>query len=299
MSAEVVVLAGGDSPEREFSLSSGKAVVTALTQAGYAVTQVDTAAASWWQLLCDRRPKAVFIALHGAGGEDGQVQAVLEMLQIPYTGSGVLASALAFDKLRCKYLLRGIGLATPEFVVLKEPRDAVELLDRYGCCAVKPSCSGSSLGVSRVTKIGELAAAHQSAANYPGGILAERWIDGDEFAVALLEGHSLPAVRIESEREFYDFEAKYRDRDTRCHCPCGLDAREELQLQSLARAAFDAVGGRGWGRADIIRDSGGNCFLLELNTVPGLTARSLVPKAAAAEGIDFMPLTELILETAQ
>lgn len=280
----VVVLLGGNSPEREVSLDSGGAVAGALERLGAEVTRIDTAASDWWQPLPGA--ELVFIALHGEGGEDGTVQGMLQTLGIPYTGSGVLASALAMNKTLCKRLWQGMGLPTQPFVELAEGSDWVGIMAELGAAFVKPAAGGSSIGTRAVRTSAELEAAWQDTKQY-GAVIAERLIDGAEYTVAVLGDDVLPAIRVETDNPFYDYEAKYHSDDTRYICPCGLEASEEAELAELACAAFTSLGCETWGRVDFMRDADGSFYLLEVNTVPGMTGHSLVPMAAAARGIQF------------
>lgn len=294
LSGPVAVLSGGNSAEREVSLLSGQAVFAALARQGVAATLVDTADSGWWQRFPGEFAHA-FIALHGPGGEDGTVQGMLETLGVSYTGSGVMASALAMDKLRTKQLWRGIGLATPEFEVLTAHSDFAELIRRWQTVMVKPAHEGSSIGMAKAASADALAAAYADAARYDAVVLAERCIRGAEYTVAVLGERALPAIRLETDNVFYDYEAKYVSDDTRYLCPCGLSAERERELATLALAAFDSLGCRGWGRADVMQDGDGTFYLLEVNTVPGMTSHSLVPMAAQAAGLDFDALVLEIL----
>jgi D-alanine-D-alanine ligase len=293
----VVVLLGGDSSEREISLLSGNAVIAALKRKQVDVRAFDPRATPLAELLamgCDR----VWIALHGPGGEDGTVQGALECLGIPYTGSGVMGSALGMDKLRTKRLAQAVGVATADSVVLASADDLPLALERLGLpLIVKPATQGSSVGMTKVERAADLPAAFALAARHDESVFAEPWITGAEYTVAVLQGAALPSIRIETPKSFYDYEAKYFRDDTRYFCPSGLSAPAERHLASLALAAFDAVGAEGWGRVDFMADRAGRPLLLELNTVPGMTDHSLVPMAARAAGIDFDTLVWRVLET--
>lgn len=294
----VGVLYGGSSAEREISLKSGSEVVRGLRTAGVDVLPMEVSDDVVERLLSER-PDRVFIALHGPGGEDGCVQGVLELLGIPYTGSGVLASALAMDKVRTKQVWQGMGLPTPRFAELNENSDWAATIAKLGGRAiVKPAHEGSSIGMSQAGSAEELQAAWHAAQQYDGMVLAEEWIEGSEFTVALLGADVLPPIRLETDNTFYDFEAKYLSNETRYLCPCGLDSKREAALKQLARRAFDSLGCSGWGRVDVMQRADGKFELLEVNTVPGMTDHSLVPMAARAVGIDFPTLVVRILDSA-
>jgi D-alanine-D-alanine ligase len=291
----VAVLLGGDSSEREISLLSGNAVLAALQGRGvdaHAFDPRDRHLAS--TIDFDR----VWIALHGPGGEDGTVQGALEYLGVPYTGSGVMGSAIGMDKLRTKRLAHAIGVATADYVVLRGPQDFEIAIERLGLpLIVKPATQGSSVGMTKVERESDLPAAYQAAATLESSVFAEPWITGKEFTVAVLQGRALPSIRIETPKTFYDYEAKYFRDDTRYFCPSGLSSQAEQHLANLALAAFDAIGASGWGRADFMADATGRPLLLEVNTIPGMTSHSLVPMAARAVEIDFEELVWRVLET--
>jgi D-alanine-D-alanine ligase len=293
----VAVLLGGDSSEREISLLSGNAVLAALQGRGvdaHAFDPRDRALAS----LLDERFDRVWIALHGPGGEDGTLQGALEYLGVPYTGSGVMGSAVGMDKLRTKRLAHAIGVATADYVVLRGPQDFEIAVERLGLpLIVKPATQGSSVGMTKVERESDLPAAYQAAATLESSVFAEPWITGKEFTVAVLQGRALPSIRIETPKTFYDYEAKYFRDDTRYFCPSGLSSQAEQHLANLALAAFDAIGASGWGRADFMADATGRPLLLEVNTIPGMTSHSLVPMAARAAEIDFEELVWRVLET--
>jgi D-alanine-D-alanine ligase len=294
----VGVLFGGLSAEREISLQSGSAVISALEEAGVdhvAIDVGDNIVADIQAAKIDR----AFIILHGPGGEDGRIQALLEFLNIPYTGSDVASSALAMDKLRTKQLWRGVdvngkqGLPTPEFAVLTQGSHFSQVLEKLGGeVMVKPANEGSSIGMSRVNNAVELENAFQKAVHYQGSVLVERLIVGAEYTVAILDGEALPPIKLETNHSFYDFDAKYIAEDTRYLCPCGLSPEKEQEIKQLALNAFNALGCRGWGRVDVMADAHQNFYLLEVNTAPGMTSHSLVPMAAKAVGLSF---TELVL----
>ncbi|HVW70698.1 MAG TPA: D-alanine--D-alanine ligase [Steroidobacteraceae bacterium] len=293
----VAVLLGGDSSEREVSLQSGSAVLAALRSRGvdaHAFDPRDKALTALQEERFDR----VWIALHGPGGEDGTLQGALEYLGVPYTGSGVMGSAIGMDKLRTKRLAQAVGVATADYVVLRGPQDFEITLERLGLpLIVKPATQGSSVGMTKVECESDLAAAYRAAAKFETSVFAEPWITGAEYTVAVLQGRALPSIRIEAATAFYDYEAKYVRNDTRYHCPSGLSRQAEEHLANLALAAFDAIGASGWGRADFMADATGRPLLLEVNTIPGMTSHSLVPKAAGAAGIDFAQLVWHVLET--
>lgn len=297
----VGVLYGGLSAERDISLQSGAAVIAALQDLGIehvAIDVGDNIVADIQAANIDR----AFLMLHGPGGEDGRIQALLEFLHIPYTGSDVQASALAMDKLRTKLLWCGlqarglVNLPTPEFAVLNRQTDFAAVLAQLGGeVMVKPANEGSSIGMSRVNTAAELQAAFNKAAQYQGSVLVERLIVGAEYTVAIVDGEALPPIKLETEHSFYDFDAKYIAEDTRYICPCGLSAEKEQELKSLALNAFNALGCRGWGRVDVMADVQQNFYLLEVNTAPGMTSHSLVPMAAKAVGLSFAELVATIL----
>ena len=293
----VAVLYGGSSSEREISLLTGAAVLEALKRRGVDAHGFDPAQRPLGELVASGVARA-WIALHGPGGEDGTVQGALECLGIPYTGSGVLGSAVCMDKLRTKRLAAAVGVATADYAVLRGPEDFADAIARLGLpLIVKPATQGSSVGMSRVERAADMAAAYAAATLHEPLAFAEPWITGAEYTVAILQGRALPSIRIETPRAFYDYEAKYLRDDTRYHCPSGLSADAEKHLASLALAAFDACGAEGWGRADFMMDRTGRPLLLEINTVPGMTGHSLVPMAARAAGIDFDELVWRVLET--
>ncbi|APE29788.1 D-alanine--D-alanine ligase [Halomonas aestuarii] len=295
----VVVLYGGRSAEREVSLKSGEAVLASLKRSGVDAIGYDPADGGLVGLEA-LAPDHVFIALHGRGGEDGSLQGALELLDIPYTGSGVLASALGMDKQRTKLVWQALGLPTPECVMLGPDADWQSVVDRLGLpLIVKPVHEGSTLGISIVDSRDALEAAYRDAARFDARVMAERFIEGEEYTVSLLGGDVLPAIRVEVPSGFYDYEAKYLSNDTRYHLPCGLSGEEEADLADLCREAFAAIGAEGWGRIDVMRDGHGRFWLIEVNTVPGMTDHSLVPQSAAHAGIDFDTLVLRILATAE
>jgi D-alanine-D-alanine ligase len=259
---------------------------------------IDTAGAGLLDLLRRDAYDRVFIMLHGRGGEDGVIQGALEMIGIPYTGSGVLGSALGMDKLRTKQVWMGQGLPTPAFQVLRAEADlgGIEAELRFPCM-IKPAREGSSIGMTKVEQASQLAEAWRLAARYDDEVIAEQWVSGPEYTAAIVDDQALPLIRLETPRTFYDYEAKYQASDTRYVCPCGLDPHVEPRFQQLARAAFNAVGAHGWGRVDFILDAADSPQLIEVNTVPGMTDHSLVPMAARAAGISFEELVIQILAT--
>lgn len=293
---KVAVLMGGWSAEREVSLKSGEAVLNALLQQKVNAHKIDVNRKTIFDDLKNGQFDRVFIILHGPGGEDGVIQSVLEVLQLPYTGSGVLASALAMDKLRCKELMKGAGLPTPTYMKLDEFSDMNFIGATLGFpIMVKPALEGSSIGMSKVDEESALLSAWKVAEKFGSTVLAEQWVQGKEYTVAILGRTPLPVIRLETKRDFYDYAAKYDDDDTLYHCPCGLNEEEESQLQRLALATFDAVGAKGWGRVDIMSDEEGKPSVIEINTVPGMTSHSLVPMAAKAKGLSFNELVFNIL----
>ncbi len=291
---KVAVLMGGRSAEREISLNSGRAVLAALLRRGVNAHGLDVGADVLTQLAEGRYNRA-FIALHGRGGEDGVIQGALETLGLPYTGSGVIGSALGMDKFRCKLLWQGLGLPTPAFVLLKTEADLAAAAELGFPLVVKPAHEGSSIGVERVDDAAALHRAWQAAAQMDPEVIAECWITGPEYTVAILGLEALPLIRLETPHAFYDYDAKYQANSTRYLCPCGLAPEQEREAQQLALQAFNAAGARDWGRIDLMQDQAGQFWLLEVNTVPGMTDHSLVPMAAKAHGLDFDELVWRIL----
>lgn len=295
---KVAVLMGGRSAEREISLKSGTMVLNALKKSGVDAHAFDPRDSGLEALKAQRFERA-FIALHGRFGEDGTVQGALEYLGIPYTGSGVMASALAMDKWRTKLLWRAAGLPTPAYELINVRTDPAGLAARLGLpLMVKPAREGSSIGMSKVTSIEKIAPARELAARYDDIVIAERFIEGMELTAGILGEQPLPLIRLETPREFYDYQAKYFADDTRYICPCGLPAAQEQSIQQAALEAFRVLGCSGWGRVDAMLDRDGGLHLLEVNTIPGMTDHSLVPMAARACGISFEDLCVRILETA-
>ncbi|REL36600.1 D-alanine--D-alanine ligase [Thalassotalea euphylliae] len=298
----IAVLYGGTSAEREVSLNSGKAIANGLVQSGYHVELIDTKSVPL-SALAEKNIDCVFIALHGRGGEDGCLQGALEFMGLNYTGSGVLGSALCMDKVRTKQVLLAQGLPTAPFKVIQQAQfdmadcEAV-LAELGGVAMVKPAKEGSSIGMAKVTNAKALENALIEAFGFDERVLVEAWIHGPEYTVSILGDTALPAIHMETPREFYDYEAKYQSNSTLYHCPSGLPEQDEQALQALAKHAFDAVDAQGWGRVDVMRNEQGDWQVLEVNTVPGMTETSLVPKAAQAAGIGFSELVSRIAESA-
>lgn len=299
--SKVAVLYGGDSAEREVSLNSGKAVIAALDGQVNEVIAFDTkqrALSELEQLDVD----AVVIMLHGRGGEDGSLQGALEFMGIPYTGSGVLGSALAMDKIRSKQIFTSLGLPTAKFIsVSRDELNEVEsdwVVAKFnGGLMVKPSLEGSSIGMTKVDAPEQLLNALKEAFEFDSKVLLEQYIEGNEYTVAILGDEVLPSIRMRTPRSFYDYNAKYKADSTEYFCPSGLSTEKEAELAGLAKQAFDAVGASGWGRVDFMQDSEGKFYILEVNTVPGMTEKSLVPMAAKASGLSFAELVMAIVNT--
>jgi D-alanine-D-alanine ligase len=291
---KVAVLFGGESAERAVSLKSGQAVLAALLRQGVDAHGFDPAQRPLHEL---ERFDRAFIALHGRHGEDGTIQGALELMGIPYTGSGVMASALGMDKWRTKLLWQAAGVPTPRFELIDVDSDFAALEQRLGLpLFVKPASEGSSIGISKVKRKGELRLAYEEAARHDDLVLAEQFIGGGEYTVGILGDTALPIIRIVPANEFYDYDAKYVRDDTQYLCPCGLPGEVEQSLRAEAMRAFRLLGGRGWGRVDFLMDEFGNPYFLEINTAPGMTDHSLVPMAARAAGIGFDQLVVRILE---
>jgi D-alanine-D-alanine ligase len=294
---KVAVLMGGWAAEREVSLNSGAAVLKALCHAGVDAQGIDVGRDILTVLQTEHYDRA-FIVLHGRGGEDGVIQGALELMQLPYTGCGVMASAISMDKLMTKQVWMGANLPTPHFEMLQANTDFSAVVERLGLpLMVKPATEGSSIGMAKVKHMDQLEPAWRVAAQYDDQVFAEQWVEGDEYTCAILDQQAQPLIRLEVQNDFYDYEAKYQSNDTQYHCPCGLDQNAEESLQQLAQQAFSAVKGSGWGRVDMMRDQSGKTWLIEVNTVPGMTDHSLVPMAARANGISFEQLVIQILET--
>ncbi len=293
---KVAVLMGGSSAEREISLKSGAAVLKALKSRGVDAHAVDPQE-GFLQQLRDQAFDRAFIILHGRGGEDGLMQGALETIGMPYTGCGVMASAVGMDKYRTKLLWQGAGLPTPASCLLRSEADLAQAEALGFPLMIKPVHEGSSIGMAKAESAEQLRQAWTEASKYDALVLAEQWISGGEYTCALLRGEALPLIRLETPHGFYDYEAKYFSDSTRYHCPAGLGESDEQVFRKLALHAFEAVGGSGWGRVDILTDEQGKPWLLEVNTVPGMTDHSLVPMAARQAGIEFDELVWRILQT--
>jgi len=297
---KLAVLYGGDSAEREVSLDSGFAIANGLREAGFDVELIDTLGFCLTDLT-KRNIDRVFIALHGRGGEDGCIQGALQYMGIPYTGSDVLGSALSMDKIRSKQVFQAQGLPTAPFSIVekndyKQAKAGKILKDLGDMVMVKPANEGSSIGMAKAETAAELHQALTAAFEYDEEILVEAWINGPEYTVAILGDEALPAIHMETPNEFYDYEAKYQATTTQYHCPAGLSDEDELALKTLALKAFKATGAKGWGRVDVMRDNENQWQLLEVNTVPGMTETSLVPKSAKVFGLNFSELVTKIVE---
>jgi D-alanine-D-alanine ligase len=293
----VAVIFGGTSTEREVSLKSGAAVLAALQRRGVDACGFDPRDQLLPELLATGTDR-VWIALHGPGGEDGTLQGALECLGLPYTGSGVMGSAIGMDKLRTKRLAQAAGIPTSDYVELTGEQDLEAALTRLKLpLIVKPATQGSSVGMTKVERAQDFASAYRVAAAVDHSVLAEAWISGAEYTVSILNDRALPSIRIQPAKNFYDYEAKYLRNDTQYFCPSGLSKPAEEHLAALGLAAFAAVGADGWGRADFMMDGAGRAQLLEVNTVPGMTDHSLVPMAAKAAGLSFEELAWRILES--
>ncbi|NOQ34456.1 MAG: D-alanine--D-alanine ligase [Methylococcaceae bacterium] len=293
----VAVLMGGCAAEKEVSINSGTAVFKALKRKNVDVIVVDVGDNPLLALE-NKNIDRVFNIIHGRGGEDGVLQALLEIMKLPYTGSGVMASALTMDKLKTKLCWRGLGLPTPEWFLLKHIDDVDACIKKLDFpVIVKPAKEGSSLGMSKAGNKQQLLTAFSEAAKYDCDVYAESWVQGKEYTIGVLEGEALPVIRLETSHDFYDYDAKYKSNSTKYHCPCGLSSEEEKSLQQLALTAYEGVDVKGWGRVDVFIDTDNNAQLIEVNTVPGMTDHSLVPMAAAKSGIDFDELVWRILET--
>ena len=293
---KVAVLLGGKSAEREVSLDSGTAVLEALVRSGINAEAFDPQERSVTELVNYDR---AFVVLHGRGGEDGQIQGALEWLNIPYTGTGVQGSAIGMDKVKTKQVWQGSELPTAPYRIVTKNSNAQEIVSALDLpLIIKPVHEGSSIGMSKVEKVEDFADAIAKATEHDAVVMAEKWITGREFTIVILNGQALPVIRLQPPEDvaFYDYEAKYQRNDVEYGIPCGLSESEEKELQALALHAFQAVGASGWGRIDAMQDEQGKFWLLEVNTVPGMTSHSLVPKAAAAIGYSFDTLCVAILE---
>lgn len=293
---KVAVLFGGTSAEREVSLNSGSRVLAALQGQGIDVHAFDPAT----QTLDDLKGyDRAFIALHGRHGEDGTIQGALEFMHIPYTGSGVLASALAMDKFRTKLMWQAAGLPVPEYALLTADSDFAEIEEQLGLpLFVKPAREGSSIGVTKVKERGTLKAAYEEAARHDSLVIAEKGVMGGEYTVGIVGDDVLPIIKIVPATEWYDYEAKYNRDDTQYLCPCGLPEAKEMEIRKGALEAFRILGGRGWGRVDFLMDEAGNHYYLEVNTAPGMTDHSLVPMGARVAGMEYPALVRRVLELA-
>lgn len=290
----VAVLYGGQSAERPVSLKSGEAVYRALISQGVDAFLIDVDEKIIPRLQQEKIDR-VFIALHGAGGEDGRMQALMEFFNLPYTGSGVQASSLAMDKWKSKQIFSASGIRTPDYRILSRDNLDQVIAELGSELMVKPAHEGSSIGMSKVSSGEQLVQAFAEASQYDSSVFAEKLITGSEYTVAVLNDKALPAIKLETDHQFYDYDAKYLADDTRYLCPCGLSETQEVKLQQLALSAFRALGCSGWGRVDFMADGDGEFYILEVNTVPGMTDHSLVPMAAAADGLPFNDLVLAIL----
>ena len=293
---KVAVLFGGTSAEREVSLNSGSRVLAALQGQGIDAHPFDPASQPLDALKGYDR---AFIALHGRHGEDGTIQGALEVMHIPYTGSGVLASALAMDKFRTKLMWQAAGLPIPEYALLTADSDFAEIEEQLGLpLFVKPAREGSSIGVTKVKERGALKAAYEAAAALDPLVIAEKGVLGGEYTVGIIGDEAMPIIKIEPATEWYDYEAKYNRDDTKYLCPCGLPEAKEMEIRQGALEAFRILGGRGWGRVDFLMDEDGKHYFLEVNSAPGMTDHSLVPMAARVNGLDYPALVRRVLELA-
>jgi len=288
---------GGNSAEREISIETGEAVHNALLRMNVDSHLVDTGAVSFEKIISGNYDR-VFIALHGRGGEDGIIQGALEIMNIPYTGSSVLGSALTMDKVRTKYMWQSIGIQTPDFIELNDVTDLKLVSDEIGYpVMVKPVSEGSSCGASKVKREDDLKEAWLTAKRFDDRVMAECWIEGKEYTASIINDSLLPLIRLETPREFYDYQAKYFEDSTRYICPCGLPSEVEAEIGIEILKAFKIADASGWGRVDFIIDNNNRVWMIEINTIPGMTSHSLVPMAAKQAGIDFDDLVLMILET--
>lgn len=301
----VAVLMGGRAAEREISLISGNAVLKALLQAGVDAFAIDAYGPAGDQSLIKQLQAqpvdTVFNMVHGGEGENGSIPCLLAAMNLPVTGSAMAASALAMNKSQCKFLWQGMDLPTAPFRVLNADSNWSQICQQLGLpLMVKPGSEGSSIGMSKVDRVEDLQAAYEEAVQYDATVIAESWISGGEYTVGIIKGQTLPAIKLETAREFYDYQAKYVDDDTRYLIPCGLTTEKEQQMQAVALRAFDSLGCQGWGRVDVMLDEATDQFqILEVNTIPGMTDHSLVPMAAQVAGLDFAALTLQVLSTAK
>ena len=296
---KVAVLMGGLSAEREISLLSGNAVLAALKSKGVDAHGIDVDENVVSELVAEDYQRA-FIVLHGRGGEDGTMQGLLELMSVPYTGSDVKASSLAMDKLKTKQIWLSMGLPTPDFCILDSEQSCKQALEKLGLpLIIKPVLEGSSIGMSKVESEDELVPAWEKAQQCGGTVIAERWVVGEEYTAAMLDGQVLPMIKLKTTHKFYDYDTKYEAEDTQYICPCGLSEEREAELGELACRAFDAVGASSWGRVDFMLDQDDQPWLIEVNTVPGMTSHSLVPMAAKQAGLSFEDLVLKILSLAE
>ena len=294
---KVAVLMGGQSAERAISLESGQAVFKALCAVGIDAHTIDFDKHSFEKLINEDFDR-VFIALHGRGGEDGTIQGALETIGLPYSGSNVLGSALAMDKIRSKAIWKNSGLPTPAAIELTQASNFDQVVKELGLpIMVKPVREGSSIGASKVTEANKLSSAWLQANQFDDRVMAETWIEGDEYTIPVLNNYVLPMIKLETKREFYDYQAKYEDDDTKYICPCGLNNEIEQSLGEVALQACQSLGVSGWSRVDLLIDKAKQAWLIEVNTVPGMTSHSLVPMAAKQAGISFEQLVVQILAT--
>lgn len=291
----VAVLMGGTAAERDISLVSGRAVFDALVKKGIDAVAVDVGRDPVRQLAAEKFDR-VFNVVHGRGGEDGVIQGILEGLHLPYTGSGVMGSAISMDKYRTKLIWQGLSLPTPGYVLIRDESDLALVAQLGFPVMIKPAHEGSSIGMAYVDNAADLETAWLAAREFDGDVLAERWITGSEYTASILGDTALPLIKLETKNRFYDYQAKYESDETRYLVPCGLDSQLEQEIQQLALKAFQVTGASGWGRVDLMLDEERNPWLIEVNSVPGMTSHSLVPMAANAVGISFDELCWAILE---
>ena len=296
ISGNIAVLYGGESSEREVSLESGRAIISAFNNLGLDVIEIDVKDNELAEALKANDIGYCFIGLHGGSGENGHVQALLDTMNIQYSGSGVLGCAIAMDKQRTKLLWKGAGIPTADFALVDQNTAWEDISEKLGNkMMLKPSTEGSSIGMSIVDSKESFKAAVEMALQYDSDVIAEKWINGAEYTVAILGDDALPMIRLKTDNTFYDYEAKYQSDETQYICPCGLSETEERYVQDIAVKAFRLLGCKGWGRIDVMRDADGQFYLLEANTVPGMTSHSLVPMAAAAAGLNFDALVARIV----